>query len=76
MPICPEFQAGTLSELAYNDAMLFADTGIAWAWLARNIKGGRDRRLFGSLSWASMANAAPMRSRAELAYQTNDRPVR
>jgi len=30
-------------------------------WLARHIKGGRDRRLFGSFSWATMANAAPMR---------------
>ena len=39
--------------------MFFADTGTACIWLARHIKGGKNRRLFGSFSWASMANAAP-----------------
>jgi pyruvate dehydrogenase (quinone) len=48
--------------------MFFADTGTACMWLARHIKGGRDRRLFGSFSWASMANAAPNAFGAQLAY--------
>jgi pyruvate dehydrogenase (quinone) len=67
-PIRPEFLAATLSELAADDAMFFADTGTACIWLARHIVGGRNRRLFGSFSWACMANAAPNAFGAALAY--------
>src|SRR3954471_1930586 len=67
-PIRPEFLAKTLSDLASDDALFFADTGTAVIWLARHISGGRDRRLFGSFSWASMANAAPNAFGAQLAY--------
>jgi pyruvate dehydrogenase (quinone) len=67
-PIRPEFLAATLSHLASDDAMFFADTGTACMWLARHINGGRNRRLFGSFSWASMANAAPNAFGAQLAY--------
>jgi len=67
-PIRPEFLAQTLSDLASDDAMFFADTGTACIWMARHIKGGRNRRLFGSFSWASMANAAPNAFGAQLAY--------
>jgi pyruvate dehydrogenase (quinone) len=67
-PIRPEFLAATLCDLASDDAMFFADTGTACIWLARHIKGGKDRRLFGSFSWASMANAAPNAFGAQLAY--------
>jgi len=67
-PIRPEFLAATLSELADPDAMFFADTGTPCIWLARHIQGGRGRRLFGSLSWASMANAAPNAFGAQLAF--------
>ncbi|MGC1688247.1 MAG: thiamine pyrophosphate-dependent enzyme [Candidatus Acidiferrales bacterium] len=67
-PVRPEFLAATLSELAAEDAMFFADTGTACMWLSRHIKGGRNRRLFGSFTWASMANAAPNAFGAQLAY--------
>jgi pyruvate dehydrogenase (quinone) len=67
-PIRPEFLAASLSELATADAMFFADTGTACIWLARHINGGTDRRLFGSFSWASMANAVPNAFGAQLAY--------
>lgn len=67
-PIRPEFLASTLSSLASPDAMFFADTGTACIWLARHIKGGRNRRLFGSFSWGSMANASPNAFGAQLAY--------
>jgi len=67
-PIRPEFLAATLSELASDDAMFFADTGTACIWLARHIRGGKNRRLFGSFSWASMANAAPNAFGCALAY--------
>ena len=67
-PIRPEYLAATLSALASNDAMFFADTGTACIWMARHIKGGANRRLFGSFSWASMANAVPNAFGAQLAY--------
>jgi pyruvate dehydrogenase (quinone) len=67
-PIRPEFLAATLSDLADDDAMFFADTGTACIWLARHVNGGANRRLFGSFSWASMANAAPNAFGAQLAY--------
>ena len=67
-PIRPEYLAATLSELASDDAMFFADTGTACIWLARHIKGGANRRLFGSFSWASMANAVPNAFGAQLAF--------
>jgi pyruvate dehydrogenase (quinone) len=67
-PIRPEFLAKTLSDIASDDALFFADTGTACIWLARHISGARDRRLFGSFSWASMANAAPNAFGAQLAY--------
>jgi pyruvate dehydrogenase (quinone) len=67
-PIRPEFLAATLSALAAPDAMFFADTGTACIWLARHVKGATNRRLFGSFSWASMANAAPNAFGAQLAY--------
>ncbi len=67
-PIRPEFLAATLSELASDDALFFADTGTACILLARHVKGGTYRRIFGSFSWASMANAAPNAFGAQLAY--------
>jgi pyruvate dehydrogenase (quinone) len=67
-PIRPEFLAATLSDLASNDALFFVDTGTACIWAARHITGGTNRRIFGSFSWASMANAAPNAFGAQLAY--------
>src|SRR6202521_1321887 len=67
-PIRPEYLAATLCKLASDDAMFFADTGTAVMWLARHIKGGKNRRLFGSFSWAFMANAAPKAFGCALAY--------
>lgn len=67
-PIRPEFLIATLSEMASDDAMFFADTGTACIWMARHIKGAANRRLFGSFSYGSMANAAPNAFGAQLAY--------
>src|SRR5580693_2455893 len=67
-PIRPEFLAATLSELAAEDAMFFVDTGTACIWMARHVFGSKNRRIFGSFSWASMANAAPNAFGAQLAY--------
>jgi pyruvate dehydrogenase (quinone) len=67
-PIRPEYLAATLSELAADDAMFFVDTGTACMWMARHLKGGAKRRVFGSFTWASMANAAPNAFGAQLAF--------
>jgi pyruvate dehydrogenase (quinone) len=67
-PIRPEYLAAMLSALASDDAMFFADTGTPCIWMARHIKGGTNRRLFVSYSWASMAHAAPNAFGAQLAY--------
>jgi pyruvate dehydrogenase (quinone) len=67
-PIRPEFLVATLSELASDDAMFFADTGTACMWFARHLNGAANRRVFGSFSWASMANAAPNAFGAALAF--------
>jgi pyruvate dehydrogenase (quinone) len=67
-PIRPEFLAATLCRLASQDAMFFADTGTPCIWLARHIRGGKNRRFHGSLTWASMANAAGNAFGAQLAY--------
>ena len=67
-PIRPEFLAATLSDLAAPDAMFFIDTGTPVIWAARHMMGGRNRRIFGSFSWASMANAAPNAFGAQLAF--------
>jgi pyruvate dehydrogenase (quinone) len=58
-PIRPEYVAAVLSELADDDAIFTVDTGTPVIWAARHIEYGRDRRLFGSFTWASMATAAP-----------------
>jgi pyruvate dehydrogenase (quinone) len=44
-PIRPEYLAATLSEVAAEDALFFADTGTACIWMARHIRGGTNRRL-------------------------------
>src|SRR6202034_3282618 len=67
-PIRPEYLAATLSALASDDAMFFADTGTACIWMARHIKGGANRRIFASYYLASMAHAAPNAFGAQLAY--------
>jgi len=67
-PIRPEFLAATLSDLAALDAVFFVDAGTPCIWAARHIKGGNERRIFGSFSWGSMANAAPNAFGAQLAF--------
>jgi pyruvate dehydrogenase (quinone) len=66
-PIRPEYLAATLNALAADDALFFADTGTAIIWAARLIEYGPRRRLFGSFSWASMANASPNAFGAQMA---------
>jgi pyruvate dehydrogenase (quinone) len=67
-PIRPEYVAAVLSELADDDAVFTVDTGTPCIWAARHIEYSRDRRMIGSSTWASMANAAPYAFGAALAF--------
>ena len=67
-PIRPEYVAAVLSELADDDAVFTVDTGTPCIWAARHISYGRDRRMIGSSTWASMANASPYAFGAALAF--------
>jgi pyruvate dehydrogenase (quinone) len=67
-PIRPEYLVSTIDELASDDAVVCADTGTACIWTARYITAKEQRNIFGSFSWASMANAMPNTMGAALAY--------
>src|SRR5258708_2546035 len=58
-PIRPEFLAKTLSDLASDDALFFADTGTAVIWPAPHIISPTAPMLFLSSSLASFANPSP-----------------
>ncbi|MDR2254299.1 MAG: ubiquinone-dependent pyruvate dehydrogenase [Bifidobacteriaceae bacterium] len=66
-PIRPEHLAAVISELAAEDAIFTVDTGTPCLWAARHIQGTGKRRIIGSLSWSSMASAAPYGFGAALA---------
>ncbi len=56
-PIHPEFLTAVLSEMASSDAIFTADVGMCTVWAARYLRMTRDRRLLGSFTHGSMANA-------------------
>jgi pyruvate dehydrogenase (quinone) len=58
-PIHPEYVARLLDEIADEDAIFTADTGMCCTWLARYITPNGRRRLLGSWVHGSMANALP-----------------
>ncbi|NHC62961.1 ubiquinone-dependent pyruvate dehydrogenase [Paenalcaligenes suwonensis] len=57
--IHPQYLARVLSEKASDDAIFTADVGTATVWAARYLKMNGKRRLVGSLTHGSMANAMP-----------------
>jgi pyruvate dehydrogenase (quinone) len=67
-PIHPEYLTATLNELAAPDAIFTADTGTPNIWAARYLRAARERRIIGSLSHGSMANALPQAIGAQLRY--------
>ncbi|NEB78452.1 pyruvate dehydrogenase [Streptomyces sp. SID14478] len=60
VPIHPEYVASVLDELASEDAVFTVDTGMCNVWAARYISPNGRRRVIGSFSHGSMANALPM----------------
>ncbi len=55
----PQFVARQMSELASEDAIFTCDVGTPTIWAARYLKMNGKRRLLGSFSHGSMANALP-----------------
>ncbi|MFD1657826.1 pyruvate dehydrogenase [Streptomyces caeni] len=60
LPIHPEFVASVVDELADEEAVFTVDTGMCNVWAARYLTPNGRRRIIGSFSHGSMANALPM----------------
>ncbi|MER8234907.1 pyruvate dehydrogenase [Streptomyces sp. NPDC094049] len=59
VPIHPEYVASVIDELADDDAVFTVDTGMCNVWAARYLSPNGRRRIIGSFSHGSMANAMP-----------------
>jgi len=58
-PLHPQYVAATIDRLAAADAVFTADVGTPCIWAARYLRMNGARRLIGSFSHGSMANALP-----------------
>jgi pyruvate dehydrogenase (quinone) len=58
-PIHPQYVARLIDELASPDAVFTADVGTPVIWAARYLRMTKERRLIGSFTHGSMANALP-----------------
>ncbi|GAA2445754.1 pyruvate dehydrogenase [Streptomyces lavendulocolor] len=58
-PVHPEYVASVLDEIADDDAVFTVDTGMCNVWAARYLTPNGRRRIIGSFSHGSMANALP-----------------
>ncbi|WP_256104751.1 pyruvate dehydrogenase [Streptomyces sp. ODS05-4] len=65
-PIHPEYVAAVLDEVADDDAVFTIDTGMCNVWGARYLTPNGRRRIIGSFSHGSMANAMPQAIGAQL----------
>ncbi|MFB9835240.1 pyruvate dehydrogenase [Actinoallomurus acaciae] len=66
-PIHPEYVASVLDEEAADDSVFTVDTGMCNVWAARYLSPNGRRRVIGSFSHGSMANALPQAIGAQLA---------
>jgi pyruvate dehydrogenase (quinone) len=66
LPIHPEYVASVLDEEAADDAVFTVDTGMCNVWAARYLTPNGKRRVIGSFSHGSMANALPQAIGAQL----------
>ena len=64
----PQFVARTLDVLAADDAIFTCDVGTPTVWAARYLTMNGRRRLLGSFTHGSMANALPQAIGAQLAH--------
>lgn len=68
VPIHPEYAASVLDDVAADDAVFTADTGMCNVWTARYVTPNGSRRLLSSALHGSMANALPHAVGAQVAY--------
>ncbi|MFE0651203.1 pyruvate dehydrogenase [Streptomyces sp. NPDC059534] len=59
VPVHPEYVASVIDELADGDAVFTVDTGMCNVWAARYLSPNGRRRIIGSFTHGSMANALP-----------------
>lgn len=67
-PIHPQYVARLISELAADDAVFLPDVGSPVVWAARYLRMNGRRRLIGSFTHGSMANALPQAIGAQTAF--------
>jgi pyruvate dehydrogenase (quinone) len=67
-PLHPQFVARTLDRLAADDAVFIPDVGSPVVWAARYLTMTRERRLIGSFSHGTMANAVSHAIGAQAAF--------
>jgi pyruvate dehydrogenase (quinone) len=68
-PLHPEYVARVVDEIAAGDAIFTADVGTPCVWAARYLNFNGKRRLIGSFSHGSMANALPQALGAQAAFR-------
>lgn len=66
VPIHPEYVASVLDEEGADDAVFTVDTGMCNVWAARYLTPNGRRRVIGSFTHGSMANALPQAIGAQL----------
>ena len=67
-PIHPQYVAKLLNELAAEDAIFTCDVGTPTIWAARYLHMNGKRRLLGSFTHGSMANALPQAVGAQVSH--------
>lgn len=67
-PIHPQYLTKVLDEVAADDAVFACDVGTPTVWAARYLRMNGRRRLLGSFTHGSMANALPQAIGAQLTY--------
>ncbi len=67
-PIHPQFVARMVDRLANEDAIITCDVGTPTLWAARYLRMNGKRRLIGSFSHGSMANALPQAIGAQATF--------
>lgn len=66
--IRPEYMIATLDKLASDNCIVTVDTGMNNLWTSHYLTSGRDRKMIGSFTHGSMANALPMAIGAAFTY--------
>ena len=67
-PIHPQYVAKIINDVAAHDAIFTCDVGTPTLWAARYLQMNGSRRLLGSFSHGSMANALPQAIGAQEAF--------